>query len=163
LERPDVSFETWLRESGQYGLSPDAAAMARAFVEGFDAADPARVSAHFVAQEWGSGGLLDSPQFRPSGGYSSVLSALAGGLNRERRRLQLQTCVREIRWARGSVEIEATFLDQPFSVRATCAIVTLPLGVLQAPPDGRGAVRFVPPLDAKRQALEGLAFGPVLK
>src|SRR5215475_13323352 len=94
LERPDMPFETWLRESSQYGLSLDAAAMARAFVEGFDAADPARVSTHFVAQEWGSGGMLDSPQYRPSGGYSSVLSALAGGLNREHLRLQLQTCVR---------------------------------------------------------------------
>lgn len=163
LERPDIPFDTWLRESSQYGLSLDAAAMARAFVEGFDAADPARVSAHFIAQEWGNGGMLDSPQFRPMGGYSSLLSALAGVLNRDNLRLQLQTCVREVRWARGSVEIEATFLDQPFSVRATCAIVTLPLGVLQGPVGAAGTVRFVPPLDAKRQALEGLACGPVLK
>src|SRR5215475_1302650 len=44
LEKPDISFEDWLRDSGQYGLSANAAAMARAFVEGFDAADPTRVS-----------------------------------------------------------------------------------------------------------------------
>src|ERR1700730_9764652 len=62
LKEPDVSLETWLSRSAQYGLSPDAAAMAKAFVEGFDAADPARVSAHFVAREWGSGGMLDSSQ-----------------------------------------------------------------------------------------------------
>jgi monoamine oxidase len=163
LKAPDISFETWLSRSSQYGLSPDAAAMARAFVEGFDAADPARVSTHFIAREWGSGGMLDSPQFRPLGGYSSVLSALAGALDRKTIRLQLQTVVREVRWQRGSVEIDATFLDQPFSVKAACAIVTLPLGVLQASADTAGAVRFVPALDAKRKALEGLAFGPVLK
>jgi monoamine oxidase len=163
LKEPDISFETWLSRSAQYGLSPDAAAMARAFVEGFDAADPARVSAHFIAREWGSGGMLDSPQFRPLGGYSSVLAALAGALDRENIRLQLQTVVREVRWQRGSVEIDAIFLEQPFSVKAACAIVTLPLGVLQAAPEVAGAVRFVPALDAKRKALEGLLSGPVLK
>jgi len=163
LKQPDISFETWLSRSAQYGLSPEAAAMARAFAEGFDAADPARVSAHFIAREWGSGGMLDSPQFRPLGGYSSVLAALAGALDRENIRLQLQTVVREVRWKRGSVEVDAIFLDQPFSVRAACAIVTLPLGVLQAPAEASGAVRFVPELDTKRKALEGLVSGPVLK
>jgi monoamine oxidase len=163
LKNPDISFETWLSRSGQYGLSPEAAAMAKAFAEGFDAADPARASAHFVAREWGSGGMLDSPQFRPLGGYSSVLAALAGALDRENIRLQLQTVVREVRWKRGSVEIDADFLASPFSVQAACAIVTLPLGVLQAPAEASGAVRFVPGLDAKRKALEGLAYGPVLK
>jgi monoamine oxidase len=107
--------------------------------------------------------MLDSPQFRPLGGYSSVLAALAGALDRESIRLQLHTIVSTIRWKRGSVEIDATFLDQPFSVEAACAIVTLPLGVLQAPADAPGAVRFVPGLEAKRKALEGLVFGPVLK
>jgi monoamine oxidase len=163
LKQPDISFEVWLSRSAQYGLSPEAAAMARAFAEGFDAADPARVSAHFIAREWGSGGMLDSPQFRPLGGYSSVLAALAGALDRENVRLQLQTVVREVRWKRGSVEVDAIFLDQPFSVRAACAIVTLPLGVLQAPAEAAGAVRFVPELDTKRKALEGLVSGPVLK
>jgi len=163
LKEPDISFEEWLSHSGQYGLSPDAAAMAKAFVEGFDAADPARVSTHFIAREWGSGGMLDSPQFRPLGGYSSVLAALAGALDRENLRLQLQTVVREVRWKRGSVEIDAIYLDQPFSVQAACAIVTLPLGVLQAPAEAAGAVRFVPALEAKRKALEGLVSGPVLK
>ena len=163
LKQPDISFDTWLSRSGEYGLSPEAAAMARAFVEGFDAADPARVSAHFIAKEWGSGGMLDSPQFRPLGGYSSVLAALVGELDRENIRLQLQTVVREVRWRRGSVEIDAAFLDQPFSVQATCAIVTLPLGVLQAPDGASGTVRFVPALDTKREALQQLVFGPVLK
>jgi monoamine oxidase len=163
LQQPDISFQSWLNRSDQYGLSPEAAAMAKAFVEGFDAADPARVSTHFIAKEWGSGGMLDSPQFRPLGGYSSVLAALAGSLDRENIRVQLQTIVKEVRWKRGSAEIDAIRLEQPLSVKATCVIVTLPLGVLQAPIDAPGAVRFAPALDSKRQALEGLASGPVLK
>jgi len=137
--------------------------MAKAFVEGFDAADPARVKHPFRRKGMGTGGMLDSPQFRPLGGYSSVLSALAGSLDREKVGLQLHTVVREVRWKRGSVEIDAVRFDQPLTIKATCAIVTLPLGVLQAPVDAPGAVRFTPGLDSKQRALQQLAFGPVLK
>lgn len=158
LEKPDVSFQSWLDRSDQYGLSKEAATMAKAFVEGFDAADPARVSAHFVADEWGEGGMLDSPQFRPLGGYSSVLSALAGSLERDNIRLQLQTVVKQVRWKRGSVEIDVSRFDQSSTVTAKTVIVTLPLGVLQA-----GDVEFTPALDSKESALEQLVFGPVLK
>ncbi len=163
LDEPDVSFETFLNRSERHGLSVEAAALARSFVEGFDAADPARVSAHFVAQEWGTGGMLDAPQFRPLGGYSSVISALAGSLDRGMMRLQLQTVVREIRWERGAVEVDAVFQDQPFRITASRAIITLPLGVLQAAAESSGAVRFTPALDAKHKALAVLASGPVLK
>src|SRR6202022_2956101 len=34
LNEPDIPFETWLSRNAQYGLSPEAAAMARVFVEG---------------------------------------------------------------------------------------------------------------------------------
>jgi monoamine oxidase len=162
LNQPDVAFETWLQQSARYGLSPRAAAMARSFVEGFDAADPARVSTHFVAEEWGSGGMLDSPQFRPLGGYGSVLAALAGALDRDQVRVQLQTVVQEVSWRCGSVEISASALGQPFRVTAPRVIVTLPLGVLQAS-GAVDAVRFTPALDMKSEALRGLAAGPVLK
>jgi monoamine oxidase len=163
LDQSDRAFAQFLDQSDRYGLSPEARKMARSFVEGFDAADPARASAHEIAKEWGSGGMLDGPQFRPLDGYSSVLAALAGSLDRDRIRLQLHTVVREVRWKRGSVEIDATFLEQPLAIRARCAIVTLPLGVLQAPTGSSGRVHFVPPLDAKAEALTQLAAGPVLK
>ncbi len=158
LQKPDISFQAWLDHSDQYGLCDEAATMAKAFVEGFDAADPARVSAHFIAREWGTGGMLDSPQFRPLGGYNSVLSALAGSLDRDNIQLQLHSAVEEIRWQRGSAEIDVTRFERTTTLRATTVIVTLPLGVLQA-----GSVRFMPALDSKRAALEQLVFGPVLK
>jgi monoamine oxidase len=48
-------------------------------------------------------------------------------------------------------------------VRSKRAIVSLPLGVLQRPQRASDAVRFTPPLAAKRVALKHLAPGPVLK
>lgn len=163
FQKQDVSFATFLADGSRYGLSEDACRLARTFVEGFDAADATRVSALSIAEEWQSGGMLDAPQYRPVGGYSSVLKALSGALDRRDAKIQLQTVVHDIRWRRGSVEVEGTFLGQPFRAAAPKAIITLPLGVLQAPAQASGSVRFSPALTAKQAALEGLASGPVLK
>jgi hypothetical protein len=52
------------------------------------------------------------------------------------------------------VEVEATSAAgvalEP--VHAPCAVITLPLGVLQAPAGSPGAVRFLPDLPQKRAA-----------
>jgi monoamine oxidase len=75
----------------------------------------------------------------------------------------LQSIVRNVHWSKGSVEVEGTFIGTPFRVRAPRAIITLPLGVLQEPPQAPDAVRFSPALDEKRSALQRLASGPVIK
>ncbi len=160
---PDIPFQEFLDRGDRYGLSKEARSLARRFVQGFDAADPARVSAQSIAEEWGSGGMLDAPQFRPSGGYSSVLTALAGKLDRAKVHIQLQTVVKRVRWKRGTVEVAGSFLDRPFRVTAPTALVTVPLGVLQLPQDAPGAIHFSPALEGKRAALAGILSGPVLK
>ena len=163
LEKPDMSFQAFLERGEHYGISKEAGELALRFVQGFDAADPGRVSAHSIAEEWSSGGMLDSPQFRPMGGYSSVLTALAGKIDREKVRVQLHTVVSAVRWKRGVVEIEGAFLDRPFKVKAPKALVTVPIGVLQLPEGAPGAIRFSPALEAKRGAIAGILSGPVLK
>jgi monoamine oxidase len=161
--RPDISFQDFLDRGDRYGLSHEAKSLARRFVQGFDAADPARVSAQSIAEEWGSGGMLDAPQFRPSGGYSSVLTALAGKLDRAKVCVQLHTVVKTVRWKRGTVEVEGSFLGRPFRAKASMAIVTVPVGVLQLPQDTPDAIHFSPALEGKRAALAGIVSGPVLK
>jgi monoamine oxidase len=161
--KPDIPFQQFLDHGQQFGLSPEATEMARRLVQGFDAADPARVSAQWVANEWVSGGVLDAPQFRPLGGYSSVLASLAAKLDRGQVRIQLQTIVKTIRWTHGSVTVEGNFADQPFAAHATRAIVTVPIGVLQLPEGATGAIRFDPPLEGKRAAIAGIVSGAVLK
>jgi monoamine oxidase len=163
LSKPDTSLEAFLAGEDGRRLPEAARAMARAFVSGFDAADPQLVSLHSVAEEWRSGGMLDSSQSRPLGGYHTVLLALAGGLERDRVRLQLQTVVTAVRWSERAVEVEGLRLGRPYRARARKAIVTVPLGVLEAPADAPGAIAFAPPLEAKHAALARLLSGPVLK
>jgi monoamine oxidase len=161
--KPDLSLREFLEQAGRKGLSPEARALATQFVQGFDAADPSRVSAQSIAEEWASGGMLDAPQSRPVAGYSSVLAALAGALDRKSVHVQLQTVVTRVGWKRGVVGIEGSFLDKPFRITAPKAIVTVPVGVLQLPQGAPGAITFDPELVQKRAALTGIVSGPVLK
>lgn len=142
LKKQDLSFEEFLKS--RKNLSPVTRTFATMMVQGFDAADPARVSARDIAEEWQS--ALGASQMRPQGGYGPLLASLL----EEDIRIQLGTVVREIRWQRGMVEIDG--------VRARRAIVTLPLGVLQS-----GTVRFLPELKEKNSSLAKLASGPVIR
>jgi monoamine oxidase len=151
----DVSFETLL---SLRKLSARTRAFARMMVQGFDAADPRRVSARSILEEWGEGGSLGASQPRPRGGYGAFTDWLARGALERGARLQLGCVVRELRWRRGAVSIRGSFLGRPFAARAAQALVTLPLGVLQSK-----AVRFVPALEEKRPALRKLGSGPVIR
>lgn len=151
----DISFERFLAARR---LPAKTKAFARMMVEGFDAADPARVSARSIIEEWGEGGELGAAQPRPQGGYGALMDWLATDLISRKVKLQLSAVVRELRWKRGKVRVKGTFLGEPFTLHARQAIITLPLGVLQS-----GAVRFSPSLIQKREALSRLASGPVIR
>jgi monoamine oxidase len=162
LDRKDMAFDVFVERHLQE-LSHDARAYALTLVQGFDAADTKRASARAIVEEWTGGASVEAPQFRPLGGYGSLLAHLSAGLRGSSVDLQLDTVVRTVRWSRGSVRIKGTFMGQPFEAHAKRAIVTLPLGVLQQPARAEGAVKFTPALTAKRDALNRLAAGPVFK
>jgi monoamine oxidase len=71
--------------------------------------------------------------------------------------------VREVHWQRDGVVVTALQHGRALEVAARQCIVTLPLGILQLPPQAPNGVRFVPALTAKQDALAGLATGPVIK
>jgi monoamine oxidase len=165
LRRPrhDVPFSEYLEGPARSHLPPRIREFALMLVEGYDAADATRVSTLGTIDEWCGEGGADAPTFRPQGGYESLLHALAGALGPEHVHVQLSTIVREVRWKRGEVTISTTQHGRAHDVVARAAIVTLPLGILQLPPQAPNGVRFVPALTAKQKALSGLATGPVIK
>ena len=149
LER-DVSFEAFL---ARRRLPAKTKAFARMMVQGFDAADPRRVSMRSIAEEWGSGSLGKS-QPRPLGGYGALLDWLANSVVTSGAQLRLGAVVFSVKWRPGSVTVRGSFMGGPFVSTAKRAIVTLPLGVLQA-----GPLRFA----EKHAALKKLASGPVIR
>ena len=133
LER-DVSFDKFI---SLQKIPAKTKTLARMMVEGFDAADPKRVSARSIIEEWASLGA----QPRPKGGYGALLEWLTRSVLRNGARLRLSSPVSDLRWRRGRVEANG--------VKAKRAIVTLPLALIQ--------------LKEKQEALRKLAAGPVIR
>jgi monoamine oxidase len=136
-----------------------AAARMRGMAEGYDAADPARASIKALVAEW-SGSSIPGASSRPRGGYGALIAHMARKLDHAKVELRLESVVRVIRWSAAGVEIDVERRGAMRRHRARKAIITLPLGVLQAPREDRAAVRFDPPLEMKREALTGLSMGP---
>ena len=128
--------------------------LARAFVEGFDAADPAIASAKAIAHEWRSG--VDFSSSRPIGGYAPLTAQLERECREAGVRIVLSNTVKNVRWKRGAVTIDD-------AVHARAAVVTVPAGVLSA--NGvEGAIAFEPELSARTyDALTCIRMGPVVK
>jgi monoamine oxidase len=166
LPDEDVSVAEVLRRPAfAKRLSRDARDMVVGFVEGFNASDVTRVSARGLVEQAeateAEGG--DALQ-RVRDGYDQLPQHLAASLPRGA--LRLSTVVTEVRWDDAGVDlsVRGALGGPPSRVRARAALITLPLGVLQAAPRARGAIRFVPPLPrTKRQAIERLAMGNVVK
>ncbi len=140
-----------------------AAERARMLVEGFDAADPARASLAGIAEEWTGGAGVQKGQGRPAGGYGRLCDYLRSVIESNGVRVRLGTPVGAVSWKADDVLVEAVAQGTPCQVRARRAIIALPLGALQAPAGAPGALRFVPALEVKREALGHLVSGDVLK
>jgi len=151
---PDLSFADFLaRRPGGKSLA-QAREEACFFVQGFHAADVGQISAHSLAG-------TDSGAARHAGrvldGYDQVPAWLARDLDSA---LRLGCPVTEIAWEPGQVELTTGDGDR---IQARAAVVTVPLGVLQAPPDAPGAIRFRPEPPRLRETLDLLAVGSVLR
>jgi monoamine oxidase len=160
LSEPDLSVEEFLARCADDPSLEPARAYARMMVEGFDAADPRRASVRAIAEEWSG---MDGGQSRPSEGYGALVAWLARALVAAGGRIQLQTIVDSVDWTAGEVRIGAAGPAGPVRITARCALITLPVSLLQLPAGAPGAVRFTPPLTEKSQALKGVALGPVVK
>jgi monoamine oxidase len=158
----DQSVERFLRRFRNDAATREAADAARAFVEGFEAADPAVASVQAIADEWRSG--VDSISARPLGGYGSMFERLRSACTGAGVESYLSMTVRRISWRRGSVTVEArrdSGESRTFSARA--AIVTLPVGVLRHRGDETEVI-FDPGLPAvKRDAFQSIEMGHVVK
>lgn len=161
LGHRDKSFAQYLRDRRTKG-SAEARRFAISFIEGFDAADPQRISAQSLAEEQrGIGDLEKEGQFRLLHGYGSLVDYLHRQLDARRVRIRVRYPVAEIGWEKGKVEIRSR--NRRDIARARRALITLPLGMLQLPPEIPGAVRFTPDISTWRGRSMQLASGHVVK
>lgn len=131
------------------------------YINGFHAADPARLSLRWFTEVEANQSAEVSGS-RSSAGADRIVAALQARLG-ARTEVRLRTVVREIRWQRGKVRVRAESDGTQVDFAAAEVLVTLPLSLLQASGRAQGRMRFVPALHSKRRALDHLAMGNVCK
>ena len=154
IRRRDESFADALLANA--GRIPRAdLALARSFVEGFDAAHVDLVSALSIAEEQkGLGDVEEEPQSRVLHGYGGLVEWLRDVAVRAGATLRLSWPVESIAWERGRVRVAGP----GGSLRARAAVVTLPVGVLQ-----HSDVRIEPDVPRIRKAVALLGAGSATK
>ena len=136
--------------------------LALEFVEGFHAADPARLSERSIA----NGGIPEEPeeqrQARVLNGYDRVPGALAAPLGD---RIRLSRTVHHVAWEPGRVEVHHRASGNGTSdarVDARAVILSIPLAVFQQT-NGGSAISFAPDVADARKAASQLAMGTVVR
>jgi monoamine oxidase len=163
--RPDQSFQDFL-EQACGDLPQHTRIEAAAFVEGFHACNAHRISAHALARWHRSDREIQGHRgFRFPKGYEGLVGTLKAACKPDLITVRLNTVVTEIAWSPGMVEVTVQLPEklQHASVHADAAVMTLPLGVLQAQPGTGGAVRFRPELTEKAGALRQLEMGAAIR
>jgi monoamine oxidase len=130
----------------------------RGFVKGYDAADTARASALAFKKEWEAEQSWE--QYRINGGYGLLMNALWQECHEHGVKLFLSEVVKEIHWNASQVEV---ITDVKTSYTADQVLITVPLGIWQAPAGAEAGIGFFPPLPEKTEAAYALGYGHVIK
>jgi monoamine oxidase len=131
------------------------------YVSGFHAADPARVSTRWLRQVQRTA-PPDASSYRAAGGLDQAIDALHDDLSTSCD-VRLETTAVEVKWRSGQVKVTVVRAGERETLEAQQLLVTLPVALLKESPDERGAIRFLPELVAKRDALAALDTGNVVK
>jgi monoamine oxidase len=149
----DLSFSEF---AGQRKVRPEAAAWATNYVEGFNAADADRISVRSLAKQQVAEDAISGERiFRVVEGYARVPEFLLRRFRDAGGELFRSMAVRSIDWEPGQVEV-ATETGRMLTAKS--AILTLPLGVLQA-----RRVAFSPQPVEILKAADSLVMGPAAR
>jgi monoamine oxidase len=156
-EATDMTFDQYLRSSP---TEPDAADAAARYVEGFNAADRRRIGIASLAKQQRAEDAIEGDRlFRVAAGYGAVPEFLASEFARAGGTLELEASAQRIDWSRGSVAVLVRTARGPdLRIHARRALITVPLGVLQA-----GSIRFEPPPTEILRQADRLAMGAAMR
>jgi monoamine oxidase len=163
--KPDESFLQFLERTVPDSGDPRQSNLrqhALNYVSGFNAADPALVGVHWLAKEMRAEEVIDGQRaFRSSNGYTDLLAIARAQLDESHVTMLTEKVVESVEWKFGYVNIRTKGKSSFLSKRA---LLTLPLGVIQASIRERRGVRFIPELpNDKLSALDRLEMGKVIR
>jgi monoamine oxidase len=152
----DMSFVEYLKGRA---LDPLTARAASNYVEGFNAADQHRISVAALAKQQAAEDATSADRlFRIEAGYAAVPNFLAEKFIAAGGVLILEAPVKKIAWKRGAVSVATKSPEVGLQYHSNRAVITVPLGVLQAQ-----TIEFVPrPAEVLFQA-NRLKMGAVMR
>ena len=152
----DTSFAEYLKLAGVKGSAAQAASN---YVEGFNAADQNRISvAALVKQQRAEEAINTDRLFRLDGAYADIPTYLAERFVGAGGELKLSAPVTKITWRRGEVGVQFQDAGGVSQLRANRALITVPLGVLQAE-----VIEFVPRPNAVLKHANRLVMGEAMR
>jgi monoamine oxidase len=125
------------------------------YVEGFDVADPAKVSVKALSREWDA---EEQPR-RIKEGYGMLVRHLVETLSAKGCRFEMNETVRQIDWERSEVTVRTASGKQ---YHAEKVLVTLPVSIM-TDPGGPVSLNITPPADEYINAYRQIGFGTVVK
>jgi monoamine oxidase len=156
----DQTFEQYLQHSALAGADAGCRDEAIRYVEGFNAADHRVIGvAALVRQQEAEDRVAAERLFHIRGGYAQLPRFLSNRLQGAGGALFLDRPVSRIAWRAGEVVMSGVdSRGGPFEFRAAQAVITLPVGVLQAE-----QALFDPPPTAALEAVRRMAMGSVVR
>jgi monoamine oxidase len=158
--QPEGTDRTFSEYLDLVGIDGATRMRATAYVEGFNAADRDVIGVAALARQQRAEDAIHSDRiFHISAGYDSLPTYLADKLAAAHGKILLAHEVREVRWSHHAAAVSGIVSgDGAFELRARQAIITLPLGVLQA-----GMVNFDPVPAKIFSNITKMAMGPALR
>lgn len=124
------------------------------FAEGFDVADPAKVSVMMLRDEWEHEGT----NYRVQGGYVRLVDYILGECKANSCNVYLNSPVTHINWQQNEVVVHAG--DHVYTAQKV--LITVPVAMLQRS-DVHNAIQFTPSLDKYVAAANNIGYGDVIK
>jgi len=152
---PNPSHDPRLEEAKRRAIS---------YVSGFNAADPALVSVHWLVAEMRAEEKNQGDRaFRSKNGYADLLEIFQKQIGQSNVEIRMGTVVETLAWKRGAVEVIASNHNQRITVSGKHVLITLPVSLLKIA-KGPGPIDFIPPLPAeKMSALDKIEMGKVIR
>lgn len=151
---PDESFRHLV---DRVDVAAEIKARCLGLVEGYHAADPARISVRSLLKNTAADERPGANrQFRFVGGYDGLVAAIRQRIDPALCEVRLNTVVTAVSWGRGRVVVRTSVVGTSTGqeLAAPKLIVTVPLGVLKA-----GTIAFSPRLADKEEIIGRLEMG----
>jgi monoamine oxidase len=158
--QPSGTDQTFSEYLDRAGIDGPTRTRATAYVEGFNAADRDIIGVAALARQQCAEDAIQSDRiFHVSAGYDALPAYLAGKFAARGGKILFAHEVRQIQWSRHETAVSGMAAGgQGFELHARQAIITLPLGVLQA-----GTVNFDPAPAEIVSSIKKMAMGTALR